>query len=112
MIVSTVRMTIPPRKRTRALNILRPLTEQCRDNHGCISSHIYEDLQEQNVFMLEKVWRDDEDLNLYIRSDEFRNLLLVLKMLLQKPEIRFDTIAHSTGIETVEKARIHARRIY
>jgi hypothetical protein len=34
---------------------------------------------------------------------------MVLKMLLQQPEIRFDTIAHSTGIETIEKARIHVR---
>jgi hypothetical protein len=34
---------------------------------------------------------------------------MVLGMALKQPEIRFDTIAHSTGIETVEKARIHAR---
>ena len=29
----------------------------------------------------------------------------LLEMALQQPEIRFDTIAHSTGIETIEKAR-------
>ena len=58
--------------------------------------------------MLEEVWRVDEDLHLHIRSDEYRNLLLVLERHRQ-PEIRFDTIADSTGIETIEKARIHAR---
>jgi hypothetical protein len=59
--------------------------------------------------MLEEVWRAEEDLDLHIRSDEYRNLLLVLEMALRQPEIRFDTISSSTGIETIEKARSHAR---
>ena len=55
------------------------------------------------------VWRSDEELNLHLRSDDYRNLLLVLEMALKEPEIRFDTISSSTGIETIEKARGHAR---
>jgi quinol monooxygenase YgiN len=109
MILSTIRMMIPPQKRSEALKILRSMTDQCRDYLGCLSCHIYEDLQEKNILMFEQVWRTDEDLDLHIRSDEYRNLLLVLEMALQQPEIRFDTIAHSAGIETIEKARIHSR---
>jgi hypothetical protein len=30
-------------------------------------------------------------------------------MTLKKPEIRFDTISSSMGIETIEKARSHVR---
>jgi hypothetical protein len=44
-------------------------------------------------------------MDLHIRSDEYRNLLLVLEMALKQPEIRFDTISSSTGIETIEKIR-------
>ena len=55
--------------------------------------------------MLEEVWRTEEDLEVHIRSDEYLNLLLVLEMALKQPEIRFDTISSSTGIETIEKAR-------
>ena len=83
------------------------MAEQCRDDLGCLCCHIYEDLQEQNVLMFEEVWSTDEELNLHIRSDEYLNLLLLLEMALQQPEIRFNTIAHSTGIETIEKARSH-----
>ena len=91
------------------MRILRSMAEQCRDDPGCLSCHIYGDLQEKNVLMLEEVWRSEEDLNLHLRSDEYRNLLLVLEMALKQPEIRFDTISSSTGIETIEKARSHAR---
>ena len=109
MIQATIRMTIPPQKRGEALKILRSIAEQCRYYPGCLSSHIYGDLQEKNVLMLEEVWRTEEDLEVHIRSDEYLNLLLVLEMALKQPEIRFDTISSSTGIETIEKARSHAR---
>jgi len=79
------------------------------DKPGCISCRIYEDLQEKNVIMLKEVWRSEEDLDLHLRSDEYRNLLLVLEMALEQPEIRFDTISSSMGIEAIEKARSRVR---
>jgi quinol monooxygenase YgiN len=98
-------MVMPPQKSGEALRIFKSFSEQCRDEPGCISCHIYEDLQEKNVFMLKEVWRSEEDLHLHLRSDEYRNLLLILELALERPEIRFDKISGSTGIETIEKAR-------
>jgi quinol monooxygenase YgiN len=109
MILATIRMTIPPQKNGEVLKILRSVVELCRYDPGCLSCHIYGDLQEKNVLMLEEVWRSEEDLDLHLRSDEYRNLLLVLEMALKQPEIRFDIISSSTGIETIEKARTQAR---
>jgi len=51
----------------------------------------------------------EEDLNLHLRSDEYRNLLLILEVALNQPEIRFDTISSSMGIEAIEKARGRTR---
>jgi quinol monooxygenase YgiN len=106
MIQSTIRMTIPPQKHAEALKIISSVAEQCRAVPGCLSCHIYGDLREKDVLMLTEVWRAEEDLNLHLRSEEYRNLLLVLEMSLKQPEIRFDAISSSTGIETIEKARI------
>jgi quinol monooxygenase YgiN len=108
MILSTIRMKIPPQKKGEALKILRSFVEQCRGFSGCLSCHFYEDLQEIDVLMVTEVWRDEEDMNLHLRSDEYRNLLLVMEMALIQPEIRFDTISSSKAIEVIEKARIHA----
>jgi quinol monooxygenase YgiN len=109
MIQSAIRMLIPSRKSDEALKIVRSVVELCRDDPGCLSCHIYRDLHEKDVFMLEQVWRSEEEMAVHLRSDEYRNLLLVLEMSLKKPEIRFDTISSSTGIETIEKARGQAR---
>ena len=105
MIFATVRMAIPPRKSDEALKVLRSIAEQCRDEPGCLSCHIYGDLQEKNVLMFEEAWRSEKDLDLHLRSDEYRNLLLVFEMALKQPEIKFYTISSSTGMETIEKAR-------
>lgn len=105
MIVATVRMNIPLPKKTEALKILNLEVELCRDDPGCSSCHIYGDLQENCALMLEEVWWTEEDLDTHLRSDEFRNLLVVMEMADKKPEIRFDTVSSSAGIERVENAR-------
>jgi quinol monooxygenase YgiN len=105
---------VPRQKRFEALKIPRSVTELFRDDPACLSCHIYGDLQDKKGLVLEEVWKAEEDLDLHIRSDEYPNLLLllVLEMALKQPEIRFDTISSSTGIETIKKARSHARRAY
>ena len=109
MILSTIRMKIPPKKRNEALKILRSTAEQCKVHSGCLGCHIYEDVQEDNVLTFEEMWRSEEDLERHLRSKEYRNVLLVMEMALKHPEVRFNTVSTSTGIETIEKARSHAR---
>lgn len=105
MILATVRMTLPSQKRDEALKILRSAVEQCKVWPGCINCRVYGDLQEDNVLMLEGMWRSAEELEGHLRSDEYRNLLLVMEMALKEPEVRFDTISSSTGLETVQRVR-------
>ena len=45
----------------------------------------------------------------HLQSADYRQLLLVLEMATKQPEIRFDTILSSMGIETIEKARSSTR---
>jgi quinol monooxygenase YgiN len=105
MILATIRMTIPSRRQDEALKILRSRGDKLRDDPACLSFHIYGDMQEKDVIMIEEVWRDQAKLDFHIRSDEYHRLLLVLELALKQPEIRFETISCWTGIETIEKAR-------
>jgi quinol monooxygenase YgiN len=66
-------------------------------------------LQETNILMINQVWKSEKNLENHIRSDEYRNFLMALEMAPQKPEIRFDTILSSSGIETIKRARSHPK---
>jgi len=105
VIKATIRMLMPPQKRGEGLKIIKSVVELCRYDPGCLGCHIYSDLQKKNVLMLEQAWRSEEDLNHHIRSEEYLNLILALEMATEVPEIRFDVISHSTGIDTIEKVR-------
>lgn len=97
MILATIRVTIPLRKCYNLLKIIRSLAEKSRKASGCLSIHLYKDLQENNTFLLEEVWRTEDDLHLHIRSEEYHNLLLILEMALTEPEIKFSTISRWTS---------------
>jgi quinol monooxygenase YgiN len=105
MVRATIRMMIPSRKRDEVLEILSSIAERARFEPGCISCRLYQGIEVENVIMLEEFWRNEEDLQRHLRSDEYRKVLLVVEMAVEPPEIRFDAISHSTGFETIEKAR-------
>jgi quinol monooxygenase YgiN len=109
MILATIRMAIPPKKRDEALQILKSIAVKCNVYSGCLGCHIYEDVQEDNVVMFEEKWRSEEDLEFHLRSGEYRNVLVVMEMALKRPEVRFNRVSTSTGIETIEKARSSTR---
>jgi len=105
MIHATLRMVLPAQKAKEALEILRSVTERTRVQPGCISCRIYHDAQEENVIMVDELWRTQEELDRHLRSPEYRNVLLVVEMAHEKPEISFCEFSGSTGFETIEKAR-------
>jgi quinol monooxygenase YgiN len=110
MILSTIRVKIPSQKRGEALKILKSMVTRNRARpDDCVFCRICEDALEDSVLQFEEMWRSEEELERHLRSQEYRNLLLVLEMAIKKPEIRFDTISSSTGIESIERARSNAK---
>jgi quinol monooxygenase YgiN len=105
MILATVRMVVPPDKRAEAVQILKAMAERTRAQPGCLSCRIYRDEQVEAVFMVEGIWKSQEDLDRHLRSDDYRHVLFVAEMAVEPPEIKFQTISHSAGVEIIEKAR-------
>ena len=106
---ATIRALMPQKNQKEALIILRSIIEQTKLEPGCISCRLYQDALEERALMLEEIWTNEKDLKRHLRSDKFLAVLLVVEMATEFPEVRFDVILHSTGIDTIEKARSHAR---
>ena len=106
MLRSTIRMLISPEKQGEALAILASVSEQAQYEPGCLSCRLYRGMDDPRAILLEELWQNDEDLQCHLRSVKYRQVLLVIEMSVEPPEIRFDVIAHSSGVEVIEKARI------
>jgi quinol monooxygenase YgiN len=102
---ATIRMLLPAGKRKEALIILGSMIERINLEEGCISCRLYQDVLEQRVLMLDEMWAGETALHKHLRSADFRNVLLVVEMASEPPEIRFDRISSSTGISTIEQVR-------
>jgi quinol monooxygenase YgiN len=109
MVQTTIRMVIPASKHAEVLSVLRAMTEQNRIQPGCLSSYCYRDAEEANVIMIEEVWKSEEDLDRHLRSELYSRMLLIMEMAVVKPEIKFNTISESSGIEMIEAARHSSR---
>lgn len=105
MIRSSIRMRIPVEKESEALDILSSITEQVQYEPSCISCRIYRSADEPHAIMIEELWKTREDLQRHLRSDTYRLILLVIEMAESPPEIRFDSILCSTGLELIENER-------
>ena len=102
---ASVRMMIPSQKRDEVLGILGSLSRKTRYEAGCISCRVFRGAEEEDGILLEERWSDEEYLEHHLRSSEFYKELLVSELSSAPPEFRFETVLHSSGIETIVKAR-------
>jgi quinol monooxygenase YgiN len=101
---AAIRLQIPENKRHEALMILDSVIEQIRFEEGCVSCRLYQDLRD-GALLLKQVWSSQSDLERHLRTDRFHTVLLVMEMAVESPEIRFDVIEQTTGMETIKKIR-------
>jgi len=109
MIHATIRMLIPPKRSGEVIEILSSMAERSRFEPACIDCRVYQDVEVESAILIEQLWKSGEELECYLRSEEFRKVLLIVEMAVEPPEIRFDEILQSTGFEAIEKARRQAR---
>lgn len=105
MVRSTIRMLIPLSKQSAVLDILRSVQVQIQFEPSCIKSRLYRGADEARAIMVEELWENAESIQRHLNSEMYRQVLLAIEMADETPEIRFDKISSSSGVETIEKAR-------
>lgn len=104
---STIRMLIPVDKQREALDILGGVIDQVQFEPHCISSRLYCGVDEARAILLDELWESGRDILEHLKSDAYRRVLLVVEMAEEPPDIRFETITQTSGVEIIEKARTH-----
>jgi hypothetical protein len=66
---------------------------------------VHQDVDNKSALTLVEQWETQADLNRHIASDDFRRILAVLDLSIEPPEIRFDGVSHTAGIELIEAVR-------
>jgi quinol monooxygenase YgiN len=105
MIIFRTTMNVFLDKRTEVAQTLLSMIEPIEKVRGCLSCHVFRDIEEKNVFSLIEEWETREDLDDHIKSDRFSVLLGTKSLLCEPLQIEIHTVSHSEGMETVKATR-------
>jgi quinol monooxygenase YgiN len=102
LILTTLKMIVQPERRSDLLKTMRGMLEPARVERGCRSYHLYEDVENRNAFVLLEEWETQEDIENHIRTDNQRQLLALMDFLSEQPEVRFNTVSRTAGMDLIE----------
>jgi len=108
MFVGTLRILPLPERRADVLEILRFIQGRVLVQPGCVACDIYEEQgPEQAVVLLERF--DSEKAFLaHLHSETYGRVLGALELSSGRPDIRFERVSASEGIEFIERHRLPA----
>jgi quinol monooxygenase YgiN len=87
------------------MQTLLSMIESTAKERGCLSHHVFRNIEDENVFSLIDEWETREDLDLHIRSAKFGVLLGTKSLLCDPPDVQIHTVSDSEGIAAVNAAR-------
>jgi len=96
-------MTVRTERRRDLLETMRGMMEPTRVERGCLSFRLYQDVENRNTFILIEEWETQEDLERHISKDNQRQLLTLMDFLSEQPELRFNTVSHTAGMDLIEE---------
>ena len=108
MIEATIKLTVPLEKLKELLQTFKAILGLIRQEQGCISCNCYMDIEAANIILFKEEWKSQEDLDAHLRSVNSVNfgvLIGAMTLLTKEPEISFNTIASTAGVERIKAAR-------
>jgi len=105
MIIVGITMNARIEKRTEVMQTLLSMIEPTENERGCLSCHVFRDIEDKNAFSLIAEWETRQDLDDHIRSDRFSVLLGTKSLLCQPQQIEIHTVSQSEGMEVIHATR-------
>jgi quinol monooxygenase YgiN len=106
MIVGTLRIVPLPDRRAEVLEILRSVQGPVLAQAGCTAYQIFEERGPDEAVVLVERWETAAALETHIRSEAYRRILGAIELSSGAPEIRFDHVSATEGIEVIERSRV------
>ena len=105
MVISTLRIVTAPKSRAEVVRTLTAQLGPLRVQPGCHRCDLYQDIENREAITLVEEWESQAELDLRLRSEEYRTVLATIELAQEQPVIHFDTVARREGLEIVASAR-------
>ncbi len=106
VIVVSLRIVVRTERKEDLIRAMRSMLGPTSVASGCESCRLYQDLANDNAVFWVEEWTDRVDLDRHLRSAGYRTILEALELAEERPEVHFNTIQQSAGIELIAEARL------
>jgi quinol monooxygenase YgiN len=104
VIIGTVRFLPPPDRRADVLEILRSVQGSVRTEPGCAAFDIYDEQGPEAAIVFIERWESEAALEAHLRSEMYRRILGAIELSGGRPDIRFEHVSASEGMELIERS--------
>ena len=105
MVIGTLRIPLSADRRVKVIEVLRSVQGRVLAQPGCAACQIYEDEGPEPAVILIQRWDSDAALEDHIRSETYRRILGAIELSVGPPEVRFDHVSASEGMELIQRLR-------
>jgi quinol monooxygenase YgiN len=105
MIVGTLRILPAPDRRAEILEVFRAVQGPVRAQPGCTACHIYAEQGADEAIVLVERWESQETLEAHLRSEAYRRILGAIELSGAPPDLRFEYVSATEGMELIERSR-------
>jgi quinol monooxygenase YgiN len=105
MIIELLRISVPTGKRHEFAKSLVSLAGPIEAQPGCLACRVFQTWPQRDGLLIEARWESQEFLVRYLRSQTYKNLLLLAELGMTPPVMEFFTVVQLRGLDLVEDAR-------
>jgi len=105
MIIESLGLVAHRENRRKLQAALSYLLGPTRVEAGCVRCQLYQDVNDANILHFESVWKTEADLLRHLRSEIYRQLLILLELSAEPPSVQFHTVSETHGLEFVHATR-------
>ena len=99
MVIIFAKIKVRPEKRKELSQTLDSIVEHVRKESGCLHAGFYQDVENENDFLVAEEWESQKDSDDHLRSDIFTVLRGAGCLMSRPPEIVIHTVSQSTELE-------------
>ena len=103
MVISCIKMVGKPERRLEMIRTIQGILGPVRVMPGCIQFYSFQDLENENAFLIFEQWETEEDAIRFIRSREFQKITALSLQLTEPPSFSYYTISITRGLELIDE---------
>ena len=106
MVIAILEMTMPEGHELDTVRALRAFWDGTCALPGCRGGGVYQEAGSPGTALYVEIWEETAQLETHVRSRGYDRLLAIMETAAARPELRFNFVAETRGLEWVEQLRL------